>query len=411
MPLASDDMLFSPTVARPAARQLGSFAAPPEQNRPEIASRKQGTNGVISYEEDVRRLFQECNIGKGNAQLLSEALAFAAPEDLREKEIIKEFYAKSRASQDLIHTQIPWASASAERSRAQQVQQRAQHINNSPPPVTTEEKLLAELLKANEDLIEALRIYDDIERIGVEREYEKAVRERSRVETRHIPTHQDEYLDPPGMVSSGSRSPSPSPHHHSSHALPQPPLPQAPSIQLANSYSSQNTQHLPSLAPPARTIRGPRSPAPPRSRSPSPTRSSTPSVPGSRTHSRTSSIDGGFDPSRHTALGLAQANGKLPSPLHLESTIIPVVEPPTPIVKISEKVMGKRRLVELDPDDRLRPLDDDFPNDNDSLFNSTDFNDTDSLMLGRKLVHYVYDASAERTEQWLKESGSRQSLE
>ncbi len=82
-------MLFSPTVARPAARQLGSFAAPPEQNRPEIASRKQSTNGVISYEEDVRRLFQECNIGKGNAQLLSEALAFAAPEDLREKEIIK----------------------------------------------------------------------------------------------------------------------------------------------------------------------------------------------------------------------------------------------------------------------------------------------------------------------------------
>ncbi len=93
--------------------------------------------------------------------------------------------------------------------------------------------------------------------------------------------------------------------------------------------------------------------------------------------------------------------------------------------------MGKRRLVELDPDgksirasilvssltrtacriDRLRPLDDDFPNDNDSLFNSTDFNDTDSLMSARKPTHFVYDASAERTEQWLKESGSRQSLE
>lgn len=89
VPLASDDMLFSPTVSRPAARQLGSFAPPPEQIRPEIASRKQSANGIIPHDEDVRRLFQECKIGRGNAQLLNEALAFAAPEDLREKEIIK----------------------------------------------------------------------------------------------------------------------------------------------------------------------------------------------------------------------------------------------------------------------------------------------------------------------------------
>lgn len=171
------------------------------------------------------------------------------------------------------------------------------------------------------------------------------------------PQYQDEYLEPPGMVSSGSRSPSPSPQHHSSHPLPQPPLlPQAPSLQSSNSYSSQNTQSLPSLAPPVRTIRGPRSPAPPRSRSPSPARSSTPSIPGSRTHSRTSSIDGGFDPSRHTALGLAQANGKLPSPLHLESSIIePFIEPPTPIAKVSEKAMGKRKLVEAEPDGKCFP--------------------------------------------------------
>lgn len=82
-------MLFSPTVSKPVPRQIGSLAPHPEPHRPEIASRKQSSNGVISYEEDVRRLFQECNIGKGNAQLLSEALAFAAPEDLKEKEIIK----------------------------------------------------------------------------------------------------------------------------------------------------------------------------------------------------------------------------------------------------------------------------------------------------------------------------------
>ena len=47
---------------------------------------------------------------------------------------------------------------------------------------------MAELLRSNEELIEALRIYDDIERIGVEREIERAARERSRVETRHTPS-------------------------------------------------------------------------------------------------------------------------------------------------------------------------------------------------------------------------------
>lgn len=45
--------------------------------------------GIIPVDEDIRRLFQECKIGKGNASLLSEALAFAKPEDLKEKGIIK----------------------------------------------------------------------------------------------------------------------------------------------------------------------------------------------------------------------------------------------------------------------------------------------------------------------------------
>ena len=44
---------------------------------------------VIPPEEDMRRLFQECRFAHGNAQLLNEVLAFASPEDLREKDIIK----------------------------------------------------------------------------------------------------------------------------------------------------------------------------------------------------------------------------------------------------------------------------------------------------------------------------------
>ena len=35
------------------------------------------------------RLFQECRIGRGNALLLNEALAFASPGGLKEKDIIE----------------------------------------------------------------------------------------------------------------------------------------------------------------------------------------------------------------------------------------------------------------------------------------------------------------------------------
>jgi hypothetical protein len=36
----------------------------------------------------MRRLFQECKVGRGNASLLSQSLAFAKPADLRRKEVI-----------------------------------------------------------------------------------------------------------------------------------------------------------------------------------------------------------------------------------------------------------------------------------------------------------------------------------
>lgn len=48
------------------------------------------------------------------------------------------------------------------------------------PELTPEEQLLADLLAANEELMEALRVYDDLERVGLEREAE----ERSRKEIR-----------------------------------------------------------------------------------------------------------------------------------------------------------------------------------------------------------------------------------
>jgi hypothetical protein len=120
-----------------------------------------------------------------------------------------------------VHTQIPWATAGAERSRQRELDRIAARISNSnsnslsltpspspsptpspgidgssPSPengkgpesasLTREEKLLAELLRANEELADALRIYSDIERIGVEGAVERAAKERSKVETRGV---------------------------------------------------------------------------------------------------------------------------------------------------------------------------------------------------------------------------------
>jgi hypothetical protein len=62
----------------------------------------------------MRRLFTECRMANGNAQLLNEALAFASPEDLREKEIIKVrvciSLSRSEGPDDLLRNGIQSAS-------------------------------------------------------------------------------------------------------------------------------------------------------------------------------------------------------------------------------------------------------------------------------------------------------------
>ena len=116
--------------------------------------------------------------------------------------IPQEFYARCRASQELISAQIPWAFAQAERSREaagktttdkpkeregrQSVDRDREQLPPSPKKdkdserLTTEEKLLAAILASNEELLEALRLYDDLERVGIERDAE----ERSKREIR-----------------------------------------------------------------------------------------------------------------------------------------------------------------------------------------------------------------------------------
>ncbi|KAJ8083240.1 hypothetical protein PM082_009112 [Marasmius tenuissimus] len=205
---------------------------------------------IIPPEEDIRRLFQECIIGKGNASLLSQALVHTTLEDFlsdntegQSNGIIREFRVKCIASQELIAAQIPWASAGSERSRRELNAKReaeGKPIAEEEDGETTEEKLLADLLCANEELLGAFGQYEDLERVARERKAEEdskkdvgGRRGRDEIERQ---LHQEElYLSSSRAAPMGARSPSPSPYPggarvssrspSSSPPMPPPPVP------------------------------------------------------------------------------------------------------------------------------------------------------------------------------------------
>ncbi|KAJ7145886.1 hypothetical protein C8R44DRAFT_4115 [Mycena epipterygia] len=272
---------------------------------------------IIPPEEDMRRLFQECKVGMGNATLMSQALAMVTPEKLTTS-VITEFHKKCIDSQELIFTQIPWASARAERSRAamdQEERERERKRKNSTntlnslvpnafgpdtngsvpdlldtPLSTREEELLADLLEANEALLEALKLFDDLSRVAIEREAEDRSRKEVRMDPRQrqfITEDGTLYADAPGGAggagSSRSRSPSPSPARGPvQHPLPSHPqvvgaaaeltfqAPSAPALQAQQQQTLQAQQALQTpvqqqqtqtLGPPPAAPRGPRLPA------------------------------------------------------------------------------------------------------------------------------------------------------
>ncbi|KAL0061688.1 hypothetical protein AAF712_011496 [Marasmius tenuissimus] len=205
---------------------------------------------IIPPEEDFQRLFQECTIGKGNASLLSQALVHTTPEDFlsdstggQSSEIIREFRVKCIASQELVAAQIPWASAGAERSRRNLSAKReaeGKPIAREEDGETTEEKLLANLLGANEELLAALGQYEDLERVAKERKAEednkKDVEGRRARDEIERQLHQEElYLSSSRAAPMSARSPSanlhpggarvPSKSPSSSPPMPPPPVP------------------------------------------------------------------------------------------------------------------------------------------------------------------------------------------
>ncbi|KZT74249.1 hypothetical protein DAEQUDRAFT_807913 [Daedalea quercina L-15889] len=100
---------------------------------------------------DLETGFTAAHAGKGNAELLLDALTHAKREDLT-GELIQEFRNSCRTSQKEIIAQIPPASAAAEQSRNAA----------SGSASTREEKMLEELLGANEAIHQALELYEAI---------------------------------------------------------------------------------------------------------------------------------------------------------------------------------------------------------------------------------------------------------
>jgi hypothetical protein len=77
----------TPPVSRPPPRKrkTNDNSQSGENHKPHRSHRRPD---IIPPDEDMRRLFQECKIGMGNATLLSQALAMATPEQLGDNVIV-----------------------------------------------------------------------------------------------------------------------------------------------------------------------------------------------------------------------------------------------------------------------------------------------------------------------------------
>ncbi|KAG1852631.1 hypothetical protein C8R48DRAFT_724285 [Suillus tomentosus] len=409
IPFDTEDAMFSPPIVP---------TRPPIEERP---SKKNLQRGVIPPEEDMKRLFQECKIAKGNATFLSEMLAYTKPEQI-EGSLIPEFLTKCRASQELIYTQIPWASAGAERSRNDREKNAEGNgrtksqpdIQFSSPPSrdyhgmdtqfsitegekqTSEEELLGALLDANEALFGALRMYDDVVRLAEEQAAVEISRRDVKMDRRHV---ENEYFRESHHDYGGgsSRTPSPmpsppgSPRQHDlppvipsqTHPLPRVPPALSPGHpQYGSLPQSMSTPTL--LAPPPPPM-GPRSPAFP-SRPPSPDRG------------------GLVRPSRGNSL---ENMGGALDRLHVDENDVEEEETKSPM-RPSAKALGKRRVVE-EVDDEQHDSSDLYyePRRGSVVFESDEEvrggDNANAMWPRRQPTQYVYDAAAERTAQHLRE--------
>lgn len=180
------------SLSAPSAEQLQQGSTTnPGQTGPDIVANLEAlaenahssrsaslTPPVFGYEEDIRRLHEECQIAHSNATVLLDTVLH---EGLHSEtvEVVDEFYGKVVRSQEIISSQIPWASAQADRSRLA-----LEGVGEEKGRETREERLLGDLLEAHGRTSEAIRVVEEARRRVDEEEEERRVTERSRVEVR-----------------------------------------------------------------------------------------------------------------------------------------------------------------------------------------------------------------------------------
>ncbi|KAK7029810.1 kinase-like protein [Favolaschia claudopus] len=149
--------------------------AVPEQNQSTVSEAD-----PTPRDEDMWRLY-ECKFGTTNATNLTEALARTPPESILENPAIEKLYKACLESQEVVFAQIPWASASAERSRAAKDSVvDSEKTTLDPPVLTWQEELLLDMLATNEALLASLSIYENLSRAAVRRKVEARRRARKK---------------------------------------------------------------------------------------------------------------------------------------------------------------------------------------------------------------------------------------
>ncbi|KAL8277104.1 hypothetical protein RQP46_010532 [Phenoliferia psychrophenolica] len=272
-PLAVDDPLFTPTMdprrGGNGSRNGSGGGGGGGRNRGRFPTQA----------EHLAELRKDAAAAKGNAAMLSEAVAFTPVEELAANPLVAEFYAKSFASQLALASNLDWLSVQAEQSRAalrknslplppvepptsptshlasnnpfaqqHQQQQQQPQVPNVEQQETDEERMLAVCLAANSDIIEALSQHDHRLNSHHQSQAEAAellsVQERSLADTRFdratagVPDAYGNYLTPlPDPREGPSRSPSPS---RSPAASPPPSPPQLPAEPRVNNNNSTN---------------------------------------------------------------------------------------------------------------------------------------------------------------------------
>jgi len=259
-----------------------------------------------------------------------------------------------------------------------------------------------------------LRSYDDLERVAIERQTEEISRRDVRMDRKQL-QYQDStgQLEPPQLGPGGSSSRSPSPSLTSSppHSFQQPsfvpsithPLPRIPGNNVLGTPLNTSATHLSSystqLVPPPAVPHGPRSPllATMTSRTSSPERfTSVPPPLSSDHHSRADSSASSRDyHAAHNGLDRLQIS---------EVKVEPDDDDATTPIKPSAKALGKRKVIEAEPD-RASDANDLFHDARDEPYPPDNRVDSDSdEVSGRwqQPTKYVYDAAAERTQQRIR---------